>query len=65
MLPALRKALNNLSELFSAVGNTYQEALEAGQYEIYEEKKLDKEWLQKFKEDGIKRKAAQNSSSVP
>lgn len=57
MLPALRRALNSLSDVFTTIGEQYQTALDAGGYEKYEEKVIDKAWLEKFKQDGIKKKA--------
>lgn len=58
VLPALRRALNSLSDVFTTIGDKYQTALEAGDYTRFEEKQLDKEWLRKFKEEGEKKKAA-------
>lgn len=59
VFPALRRALNQLSEVFNTIGEQYQEAMDAGEYERYEEKTLDKEWLQNFKEEGQKKRAAE------
>ncbi|CAO1624681.1 unnamed protein product [Parajaminaea phylloscopi] len=64
VLPSLRKALVNLSDLFTTVGQSYSEALEAGDYEVYEEKKLDKEWLAKFKAEGQAKKAKAEADSA-
>ncbi|CAO1621913.1 unnamed protein product [Sympodiomycopsis kandeliae] len=57
VFPSLRRALNQLTEVFSTIGEQYQEAMDAGDYERYEEKTIDKEWLKNFKEEGQKRKA--------
>lgn len=57
VFPALRRALTQLSEVFTTIGNQYQEAIDAGEYERYEEKTIDKEWLKDFKEQGQKRRA--------
>lgn len=46
------------------MGQSYSEALEAGGYEIYEEKKLDKEWLANFKAGGQKRKAQAEANAT-
>lgn len=57
VLPALRNALNNLSSLFTTIGDKYDTALQAGEYERYQEKKIDPEWLKEFAEKGKQRRA--------
>ena len=56
--------MTNLSDLFATIDSQYAEAMEAGNYERFEEKKIDPEWLKSFKEEGEKKRAAEAAAKA-
>lgn len=60
-LDALRDAIENLDQLFAAIGEAYEENLSAGNYEKHVEPKIDHDALAILAEEGKKRRAEEQA----
>ncbi|SPO43421.1 related to Rpc19 - DNA-directed RNA polymerases I and III, 18KD subunit [Moesziomyces antarcticus] len=60
-LDALRDAIENLDQLFAAIGEAYEKNLSAGNYEKHVEPKIDHDALAILAEEGKKRRAEEQA----
>ncbi|SPO22498.1 related to Rpc19 - DNA-directed RNA polymerases I and III, 18KD subunit [Ustilago trichophora] len=63
-LDALRDAIENLDQLFAAIGEAYDRSLNAGNFETHVEPKLDHERLAVMAEEGKKRRAEEQAKEA-
>lgn len=63
-LDALRDAIENLDQLFAAIGEAYDRSLSAGNYETHVEPKLDHDRLAQMAEEGKKRRAEEQAKEA-
>lgn len=63
-LDALRDAIENLDQLFAAIGEAYDRSLSAGNYETHVEPKLDHDRLAQMAEEGKKRRAEEKAQEA-
>ena len=63
-LDALRDAIENLDQLFAAIGEAYDQSLSAGNFETHVEPKLDHERLAQMAEEGKKRRAEEQAKDA-
>ncbi|PWN52208.1 RBP11-like subunits of RNA polymerase, partial [Violaceomyces palustris] len=63
-LEALRDALDHLDSLLSTIDQAYDENLQAGDFERFEEPVLDKEDLARRADEGRKRRAEEEKSKA-
>jgi DNA-directed RNA polymerase I and III subunit RPAC2 len=60
-LDALRDAIENLDQLFAAIGEAYEKNLSAGNFEKHVEPKIDHDALAILAEEGKKRRAEEQA----
>lgn len=63
-MDALRDAIENLDQLFAAIGEAYDRSLSAGNFETHVEPKLDHDRLAIMAEEGKKRRAEEQAAQT-